>query len=306
MDLNIIIKYLPTIIFNFLNYLFKKYILKNLSITFFLGHNFNDFKVGKINNIRFNSSLSYFDLYNPKKIINNKPMIVFCHGGYFVNDDEESDNVKYLAQKFNNLGYRFVSLNYTKQKMPENISKNNLGKYESSDIFENIDPIKAIFDGYKDLIDLLYFLVNSKVDEVILIGYSAGAILVLLNLLNTYYFGIDNSSNIKIVKMIVSLAGTLSGNSIVGLPSNFSNISFTGLIQNFQIPLLLWHGDEDNVISLDGVLELQDIYNKNNYSNYLKVDILKGVDHDCIINIKNKESLSIAESVDHFYSSLNR
>ncbi len=303
MNYSIIIKYLPTIILNFFNYFINKYIFKLLSIKNFLGHNFNDFKEGKINNIRLNWSSNYFDLYNPKEIDNLKPLVIFLHGGYFVNDNEESENSNYLANQFNKLGYRFISFNYTKQKMPENISKNSFGKYEASDIFSNIDPIKAIFDAYKDIINLIYFLYNSQVNQVIIVGYSAGAILALLNLLNTYYFGIDNSFNHKMIKMIVSIAGTLSSNSIIGLPSNFSDISFSGLIQNYEIPLLLWHGDKDKVISIEGVYELVNIYKKNNYDKYIKVDILENIGHNCIQNIKNKDLLTLAESVDQFYFS---
>ena len=76
----------------------------------------SEYAVGKTDDIEYNStstSIHVMDLYrisNPNDI---ETMVVYAHGGSFINGTEENQNAIDCKDKFNAEGYNVISVRYT-------------------------------------------------------------------------------------------------------------------------------------------------------------------------------------------------
>lgn len=92
----------------------------------------------------------YFDIYAPKDIVGNRPVIVYIHGGYYLGGDKSG--AEPYCRVIADAGYVVVSMNYAlapKYKYPTQLKQVNelLGFiYKNSDEY-NIDPTQIFIGG---------------------------------------------------------------------------------------------------------------------------------------------------------------
>lgn len=126
----------------------------------------------------------YFDLYRTNQPRQNRPVIVFVHGGAWSSGDKK--DYKFIGEAFANEGFDVVVMNY--QLAPQHIF-----------------PVYV-----NDLVLLLNYLKRSEKDldvrlqEIVLMGHSAGAFNIMSALYSPQAYELSCKSQIK---ALIGLAG---------------------------------------------------------------------------------------------------
>lgn len=257
----------------------------------------SEYSTGKTNNIIYNKNENHMDLYKPKKNKKELTAIIYCHSGYFINGTEENENIDYYASKFNENGYSFFSINYRLQKLEEGVDLSNV-----FDLNKSLNYYKAVTQASINLFEALDYIRNMGIKNVILMGYSAGAIMSLVSLIDTSnYFEFKNNHR-DFIRGAISIAGTLNSYSFPGVPNN-NKLNVTQFIDKKSPPVLLWHGSNDFIVPVDGPNKIYNRYKNINRKDDCKLYIIKNADHSNVIYSKYKKK-GIFYYIDKFLNSL--
>tara|TARA_B110000037_G_scaffold20930_1_gene22857 strand:+ start:7922 stop:9271 length:1350 start_codon:yes stop_codon:yes gene_type:complete len=241
----------------------------------------SDYPIDKTDNIEYNStstSTHVMDLYRISNPIDIETMVVYVHGGSFINGTEENKNAIDCKDKFNAEGYNVISVRYTLQTQSsyDNALNTYMTTGDSSDILNW--SVSAVVSAANDLIDAIDHIKQMGIKKINLIGYSAGAIMSLCCAL-----GPDSITGLKtydrsIVQSITSIAGSLT--TQLGVPF------FDGL--DVDSPnLMIWHGSVDETLVVSGAQSIKNKYDELGISSKCILNILEGVGHDNIWTIRS-------------------
>jgi hypothetical protein len=232
----------------------------------------SDYVVGKTNDIGYNS-MHIMDLYRISNPIDIETMVVYAHGGSFINGSEENQNAIDCKDKFNAEGYNVISVRYALQT--QSSYDNALNTYMSTGNPTDILnwSITAVVSATNDLIDAIEYIKQMGIKKINLIGYSAGAIMSLCCAL-----GPDSIPGLKtydrsIIQSITSIAGSLT--TPLGVPF------YDGLDVNSP-NLMIWHGSLDETLVVSGAQSIKDKYDSLGISSKCILNILEGVGHNDI------------------------
>ena len=241
----------------------------------------SDYDVGKTDDIEYNStstSTHVMDLYRISDPNDIETMVVYVHGGSFINGSEENQYAIDCKNKFNAEGYNVISVRYTLQTQDsyDDAINTYMTTGDSSDILKW--SVTAVVSAANDLIDAIDYIKQMGIKKINLIGYSAGAIMSLCCAL-----GPDSIPNLKtydrsIVQSITSIAGSLT--TQLGVPF------FDGLDANSP-NLMIWHGSLDDTLVVSGAQSIKDKYDSLGISSKCILNILEGVGHDNIWTIRS-------------------
>lgn len=251
----------------------------------------DEYNIGKNNNIVFSKYNNYMDLYLPSNK-KSDTAIVYCNGGYFINSNEENENVKYLAESFNKKGYSFFSLNYTVQTLNSNVNLSN-----PLELNMNLNYYKAVYQSCKDLFDALTYIKKMGVKKVVCMGFSSGAIMSLVTLIDTYPFLSMENPHRDFVKGVISIAGTLDSNEFLGAPPN-NKFNIIKYIDKKSPPSLLWHGDNDIIVPKNGVIGIKKKYDELDKKEECKLFLLERIGHGESINATKDNKNIVDYSLD--------
>lgn len=251
----------------------------------------DEYNIGKNNNIVFSKYNNYMDLYLPSNK-KSDTAIVYCNGGYFINSNEENENVKYLAESFNKKGYSFFSLNYTVQTLNSNVNLSN-----PLELNMNLNYYKAVYQSCKDLFDALTYIKKMGVKKVVCMGFSSGAIMSLVTLIDTYPFLSMENPHRDFVKGVISIAGTLDSNEFLGAPPN-NKFNIIKYIDKKSPPSLLWHGDNDIIVPKNGVIGIKKKYDELDKKEECKLFLLEKIGHGESINATKDNKNIVDYSLD--------
>lgn len=167
------------------------------------------------------------DLYYPKKIKENVPLVLFVHGGGFSGGKRNDQLTVGFANEIAQYGYAVASISYRLT-----MRKVGFGCNTDSNL-----KIKAFNDASEDISYAVQYLINHKeklnidTNRIILMGNSAGAEAVL-NLAYVY----DN----KILPEKFKFAGVIG---MAGAITTLDKIN-----KETAIPTQLFHGTEDLLV----------------------------------------------------------
>jgi len=189
----------------------------------------------------------YLDIYQPENdIVKKRPLLLFVHGGSFFFGDKENKIQQSITEEFVKRGYVVASINYR-------LGSTLLG----------ISAIeRTIYNGVQDTRAALRYLVFHKdafgIDEkqIYLVGSSAGSIISMTTAFmdDNEVFSFTDEGLLHLRKDLGGLDG--SGNNIknpfqiAGVVSLWGAVTDLKIINN-NIPTLLFHGTDDNIVPCD-------------------------------------------------------
>lgn len=216
----------------------------------------SDIKYG--NNDRFNGDNIdlLLDVYQPLgDTKNDRPLIIFMHGGTFIAGNKTNDDVKPLAENFAKKGYVTSSINYR-------IGMANTLSFSGP---SDGDAAEAVFRATQDARAAVRFFKKSVAeegnpygidpDEIYLVGASAGGFMAL----HLAYLTNDEDIPEIIDQTQPGLAGGVEGESgNPGYPADVKGIvNLAGALGDVEwmkadaTPVLSLHGSSDNTVPFD-------------------------------------------------------
>jgi len=238
--------------------------------------NLSQFPVGKTDNIIYSKGSHNMDLYIPNHKTKSFEVVLYVHGGSFVSGNEEDKDALRAMARFNSEGYITCSMAYSLQSPPA-------GGY-------TLDWwINAVIKATNDLIDAIEYIKSLGATGVHIIGYSAGAIMVLMTALNDKHPFTDI---LKKTPPNFILTRTSIGGSLI-TPDGFSIVKY--LDANCP-PLLLWNGTADKTVDQKGAIAIKQKYTELGKPEKCRLYLLDGSTHSSILidTYKGKNALDVS------------
>lgn len=201
------------------------------------------------------------DVYRPKKVNPDLPIVFFSHGGgWYFGDKSE---YKFIGDTFTSAGYVTVIPNYRLHpniKFPDPV----------------VDTAKAIA-----------WTVNRYPDNaIVLIGHSAGGYNVLMNGLASEYLAAQDIQNCQQIAAVIGLAaptGIVPAKkepTITIFPDRFTKLDAPlNVVREPSPPFLLLHGGKDTTVYPENSVQLaQKIKQRGGNADYLVYPKLNHVD----------------------------
>ncbi|GAA4975665.1 alpha/beta hydrolase [Algibacter aquimarinus] len=192
----------------------------------FLDPSYNVIKTTHTYAVQKKDSLQ-LDFYQPEKILENKPLLVYVHGGSFSGGQRDDDNTVQFANQIAKRGYAVASISYRLIMKKLGFSCNTKAK----------DKIEAFNTASEDIsYAVKYILENNSLfkinpDKIIISGTSSGAEAVL-NLAYVY--------KNKILPRKFKFAG------VIGMAGAITTLEY--IDDSRAIPTQLFHGTNDNKV----------------------------------------------------------
>jgi predicted esterase len=171
-----------------------------------------------------------FDFYNNKSNTNKAPLIVYVHGGGFVEGRRDSEDVVKFVEKLAHHGYAVVAVSYR-------LTMKGIGF--GCDVKAE-DKVEAINEASKDVSKAVKFILDNKAKfnidtkKIVLAGSSAGAEAVL-NMAYVYDEGI--------------LPSTFKYGGVIGMAGAITTLD--KIDADSAIPTQLFHGTGDRLVPYD-------------------------------------------------------
>jgi len=238
--------------------------------------NLSQFPVGKTDNVKYNSSSNNMDFYMPNNHTKGLEAVLYVHGGSFVSGNEEDKDAVRAMERFNSEGYIACSMAYSLQHPPT-------GGF-TQEWWNN-----AVIKSTNDLIDAIEYIKSLGATGLHIIGYSAGAIMVLMTALNDKHPFTDI---LKKTPPNFILTRTSIGGSLI-TPDGFSIVKY--LDANCP-PLLLWNGTADKTVDQKGAIAIKQKYTELGKSEKCQLYLLDGSTHSSILidTYKGKNALDVS------------
>lgn len=195
------------------------------------------------------------DIYMPNDNVKKHPLLVFIHGGAFFVGDKEAETMTKWCEHFTQIGYVTASINY---RMGFTLSKKSIQKcgYEAiQDAHAAIRYLVAHADEYK--IDPSYIFVG---------GTSAGSITALGMAFMTNAtrppFVFENNFDQKLGNIESSSNNLKTHFKIKALANMWGAVYDLDELNGHNIPVISFHGTEDNLVPFDEGYPFADIKGK--------------------------------------------
>ena len=225
--------------------------------------NLAQFPVGKTDNLTYNADLHNLDLYIPSHPTQGLDVVLYVHGGYFLYGDEEDDDAINTMARLNSDGYIAASMTYSLQPNP-------------TDGFTQEWWINSVVEATNDLIDAIHYIKGLGATGVHIMGYSAGAVMVLMTALgNNHPF----TSMLKQIPTDFILTRTSIGGSLT-TPEGFSIVDY---LDTNGPQLLLWNGTADTTVDPAGAIAIKQQYIDLGQSEKCRFYLLEGASHTSIL-----------------------
>jgi hypothetical protein len=236
----------------------------------------SQFPVGKTDNLIYNSGSHNLDLYMPNHKTKSLTVVLYVHGGSFVSGNEEDKDALRAMARFNSEGYITCSMAYSLQSPPK-------GGF-TQEWWNN-----AVIKSTNDLVDAIEYIKNLGATGVHIIGYSAGAIMVLMTALNNKH---PFANILKPVPPNFILTRTSIGGSLI-TPDGYSLVKY---LDASCPPLLLWNGTADTTVDKKGALAIKQRYTDLGKSEECRLYLLNGSTHSSILidTYKGKNVLDVS------------
>ncbi len=210
----------------------------------------------------------YMDLYMPQNdTLSKRPAIIFSHSGAFLLGSKENDDMVALCDSFTRKGYVTASISY-RLGMGATVNR-FFGIIIGLEISEK-NAIRSVYRGIQDSRSAVRFLKkNAEIygidaSKIYMVGSSAGAIQALHNIY------LDKESEIPKEVNSEPALGNLDAVGIQGTnPNPAAVVSLWGalfdteFIENKNIPLLLVHGEDDDIVPFKKGTPLKGIVQSN-------------------------------------------
>lgn len=196
------------------------------------------------------------DIYIPDgDTVTNRPVIIYMHGGAFLNGDKSTTDCIDFCNSYAKKGYVAISANYRLASNPVTFALFEEEQYTT--VLKAVADIKAAVRYLrKDHANGNTLGIDS--DGVFIGGYSAGAVLAMHM---SYIDSISDlpSSPLDVQALVSNIGGTLDGDAgNDGYSSNISGVvSFAGGINDLSFidsndePMVLVHGTGDDIVYFD-------------------------------------------------------
>lgn len=183
------------------------------------------------------------DIYQPKDNV-DRPALIFIHGGAFLpgGGSKDDDSVQFIAKEFAQRGFRVFCIEYRLM----NLLTPSFVKAGYTAAQDGKAAVRFVANHHADL--------NVDIDNIFVAGISAGGVTAL----NTVF--LENGEDVlgrerKLEKMYGHLDGVGEDSfvpvRIKGVVSLSGGVFSPEIIEDSQIPLMLFHGTEDDVVQIE-------------------------------------------------------
>lgn len=197
----------------------------------------------------------YMDVYEPTGDgISNRPLIIMCHGGFFISGDKAGPDMVPLCEDFARMGYVVASINY------------RMGVSFLSDLDDSFS--QAVLRAVQDLRGAIRWFRKSAAEDgntygidpemIFTFGSSAGAFMAL------HHAFMDQDELPSFMnQQATGLAGGIEGESgSAGYPSHVrALVSHCGALgdnawidEDENVPSCLFHGENDTTVPIDSTM----------------------------------------------------
>lgn len=227
---------------------FRNLLFSEVSVTADLVYGSNDDLYG------MNQEL-LMDVYEPAgDALTNRPLVIMCHGGFFLSGDKAAPDVLPLCEDLARMGYVVASINY-RMGVPLQLDVDNTF---SQAVMRAVQDLNAAIRWFRRDVDVNGNTFGIDPENIYTFGTSAGGFMVL----QQAYMNDDEIPSF-LDTSAPGLSGGVEGNSgnpgyssaIKGLVSHCGAMGDNAWIDaDEQTPACLFHGSADNTVPIDSTM----------------------------------------------------
>ena len=193
------------------------------------------------------------DIYTPSNdIVNNRPLLIFAHGGVYVEGDKNSNTMVTLCEEFAKRGYVTASIRYRLTNLQSLLSSNSYNIF-SQTVVNSISDMKSAVRYFRKDVAENNNTFGINPDLIFVGGYSAGAVTA------AHLSVIDEGEVPDEFLPFFDESGGIEGNSgNFGFSSEVSGaillagaINTTNFLDENDPPIVSVHSTDDNTIDYE-------------------------------------------------------
>ena len=193
------------------------------------------------------------DIYTPSNdIVNNRPLLIFAHGGVYVEGDKNSNTMVTLCEEFAKRGYVTASIQYRLTNLQSLLSSNSYNIF-SQTVVNSISDMKSAVRYFRKDVAENNNTFGINPDLIFVGGYSAGAVTA------AHLSVIDEGEVPDEFLPFFDESGGIEGNSgNFGFSSEVSGaillagaINTTNFLDENDPPIVSVHSTDDNTIDYE-------------------------------------------------------
>ena len=195
------------------------------------------------------------DVYEPTgDALTNRPLVVMCHGGFFLSGDKAAPDVVPLCEDLAKMGYVVASINY-RMGVPVQLDVDNTF---AQAVMRAVQDLNAAIRWFRHDVDMNGNTFGIDSENIYTFGTSAGGFMVL----QQAYMDDDEIPSF-LDTAAPGLTGGVEGDSgnpayssaIKGLVSHCGAMGDNAWIDaDEQTPACLFHGSADNTVPIDSTM----------------------------------------------------
>lgn len=193
------------------------------------------------------------DIYTPSNdIVNNRPLLIFAHGGVYIEGDKNSNTMVTLCEEFAKRGYVTASIRYRLTNLQSLLSSNSYNIF-SQTVVNSISDMKSAVRYFRKDVAENNNTFGINPDLIFVGGYSAGAVTA------AHLSVIDEGEVPDEFLPFFDESGGIEGNSgNFGFSSEVSGaillagaINTTNFLDENDPPIVSVHSTDDNTIDYE-------------------------------------------------------
>ena len=193
------------------------------------------------------------DIYTPSNdIVNNRPLLIFAHGGVYIEGDKNSNTMVTLCEEFAKRGYVTASIRYRLTNLQSLLSSNSYNIF-SQTVVNSISDMKSAVRYFRKDVAENNNTFGINPDLIFVGGYSAGAVTA------AHLSVIDEGEVPDEFLPFFDESGGIEGNSgNLGFSSEVSGaillagaINTTNFLDENDPPIVSVHSTDDNTIDYE-------------------------------------------------------
>ena len=193
------------------------------------------------------------DIYSPSNdIVNNRPLLIFAHGGVYIEGDKNSNTMVTLCEEFAKRGYVTASIRYRLTNLQSLLSSNSYNIF-SQTVVNSISDMKSAVRYFRKDVAENNNTFGINPDLIFVGGYSAGAVTA------AHLSVIDEGEVPDEFLPFFDESGGIEGNSgNFGFSSEVSGaillagaINTTNFLDENDPPIVSVHSTDDNTIDYE-------------------------------------------------------
>jgi hypothetical protein len=195
------------------------------------------------------------DVYEPAGDgLTNRPLVIMCHGGFFLSGDKAAPDVVPLCEDLARMGYVVASINY-RMGVPVQLDVDNTF---AQAVMRSVQDLNAAIRWFRRDVDLTGNTFGIDPENIYTFGTSAGGFMVL----QQAYMD-DDEIPTFLDTSSPGLTGGVEGDSgnpgyssaVKGLVSHCGAMGDNAWIDaDEQTPACLFHGSADNTVPIDSTM----------------------------------------------------